>query len=76
VHLNLISPGNLFFQGSVWQKRQIEDPKKTNQYMSDNVPTKTFGSSSDISNVIRFLLSDANNFIVGANIVVDGGQSL
>jgi len=74
--LNLINLGNLLFEGSIWETRIIDDPENTKKYISDNVPLKTFGSSSDISNIITFLLSDENNFIVGANIVIDGGQSL
>ena len=74
--LNLISPGNLFFEGSVWEKRMINDPENTKKYISDNVPLQSFGSSFDISNTISFLISDDNNFIVGANIIIDGGQSL
>jgi 3-oxoacyl-[acyl-carrier protein] reductase len=76
INLNILNPGNLLFEGSVWEKRLIENSDLTKKYIASNVPLNTFGQSSDISNIISFLISNSNNFIVGANISIDGGQSL
>jgi len=76
INLNILNPGNLLFEGSVWEKRLIENSDLTKKYIASNVPLNTFGQSSDISNIISFLVSNSNNFIVGANISIDGGQSL
>ena len=37
---------------------------------------KKFGSLNDIVQITSFILSEKNNFITGANIVIDGGQTI
>jgi 3-oxoacyl-[acyl-carrier protein] reductase len=41
--------------------------------LSEQVPAKRLAQTSDISNVVVFLLSDLNQYLTGQNIVVDGG---
>ena len=74
--MNMISPGNILFPGSVWENRLSSDELETYNYVKNNVPVNKFGKASDISSTILFLLSDKTNFIVGTNIFVDGGQAL
>jgi 3-oxoacyl-[acyl-carrier protein] reductase len=38
-----------------------------------NIPLGRFGRAEDVAGVVKFLLSDAANFITGQTIVVDGG---
>jgi 3-oxoacyl-[acyl-carrier protein] reductase len=37
------------------------------------IPVGRIASTSDISNVVLFLVSDLNNYVTGQNIIVDGG---
>jgi 3-oxoacyl-[acyl-carrier protein] reductase len=39
----------------------------------DKIPTKTFGDPHDFGQVVAFLCSEPAKFIVGQNILVDGG---
>jgi 3-oxoacyl-[acyl-carrier protein] reductase len=41
----------------------------------DKIPTKTFGDPNDFGQVVAFLCSEPAKFIVGQNIVVDGGAA-
>lgn len=39
------------------------------------MPLNKFASTKDIANAVFFLASDKNNFISGANLIIDGGQT-
>ena len=40
------------------------------------IPIGRMGTPDDVANVVVFLASDAARYVVGAEIVVDGGESL
>ncbi len=75
VNLNIVSPGNILFDGSTWDKKMKKNKKNTIKYIKDNVPVNKFGSPKDIANAVFFLSSKENNFISGANLLIDGGQT-
>ena len=75
ISINLISPGNIMFKGSVWDKKMKKNPSATKKLISNNVPMKKFGSLNDIVQITTFILTEKNNFITGANFVIDGGQT-
>ena len=74
IRVNLITPGNLFFDGSVWERKKSEDEEAYWKYLETNVPMKAIGDPSDIFHAIKFLISEDAKFINGANLVIDGGQ--
>jgi len=74
IRVNLITPGNLFFEGSVWNRKKIESIEKFEEYIKSNVPTNRIGNTDDIYGAIKFLISDHSSYVTGANLVVDGGQ--
>ena len=75
IRVNVVSPGNIMFPGSTWDKKLNSDPKMVNEMISSQVPLQTFGSIEDIANAVVFLASPRARFITGTNIVVDGGQT-
>ncbi len=75
VNLNIISPGNILFDGSTWEKKMKKNRKNTLKYIKENVPINKFGSPKDIANAVFFLSLKENNFISGANLLIDGGQT-
>ena len=75
IRVNVVSPGNIMFSGSTWQKKIEEDPAKVHEMLKNNIPLQSFGSKQDIANVIVFLASKRAKFVSGANWVVDGGQT-
>lgn len=74
VRVNTISPGNILFKGSTWDKKMKKNKIKTLKYIKENVPLNNFGSPKDIANAVFFLSLDENNFITGSNLLIDGGQ--
>lgn len=74
VRLNAIAPGNILFDGSVWQKKKKKNKTKIANFLNSEVSLKKFGSTSDINNMVNFLINNSN-FINGGVFVVDGGQT-
>jgi 3-oxoacyl-[acyl-carrier protein] reductase len=75
VTINTISPGNILFDGSTWDKKIKKNKINTLKYVKENVPLNKFGSPKDIANAVFFLSSEENNFITGSNLLIDGGQT-
>ena len=75
IRINAIAPGNIFFKGSVWEKKLLSNRKKTLDYINENVPLKKLGNPDDISELCLYLCSDKSNFITGAVFTIDGGQT-
>ena len=74
VRLNAIAPGNILFEGSVWQKKVKKNKSKITNFLNSEVSLKKLGSTSDINNMVNFLINNSD-FINGSIFVVDGGQT-
>jgi 3-oxoacyl-[acyl-carrier protein] reductase len=74
IRFNMITPGNLYFEGSVWEKKEKLDQDTFNSYLKANVPSNMIGTPSDIHHAIEYLIADDAKFINGANLIIDGGQ--
>ena len=72
----MVSPGNIQFPSGNWDKKQKSNPNDIKKMLTEKVPLQMFGKPEDIGNVVAFLLSAKARFITGANIVVDGGQTI
>ncbi len=75
VRVNVVSPGNIMFNGSTWEKKEKENPNLVNEMLKNDVPLKKFGTRQDIANAVVFLASGKAKFVNGANWVIDGGQT-
>jgi 3-oxoacyl-[acyl-carrier protein] reductase len=76
VRANIISPGNLMFPNSRWAELLRENPEFVQDKIQTQVPLGSFISPTEVASAILFLSSTNGANITGANIVIDGGQSL
>ena len=75
IRVNVVSPGNIMFPGSTWEKKIAEDPEKVDAMLKNEVPLQCFGNIEDVANTIVFLASERAKFVNGANWLIDGGQT-
>lgn len=74
IRINSISPGNILFKGSTWEKKINENSNGVSDFIKKNVPLNKIGETNDISEMVLYLSSDSSKFITGSNIIIDGGQ--
>ena len=74
IRINAIAPGNIFFEGSVWEKKISQNNEAVKKMLENDVSLGCFGSLEDISNLAIFLASDRAKFATGAIWTLDGGQ--
>jgi 3-oxoacyl-[acyl-carrier protein] reductase len=75
VRVNAIAPGNIFFRGGSWDKRQFDDPDLVDAMLKSEVPEQRFGTPREIASLAAYLCSNEAGFCTGACYVVDGGQT-
>lgn len=75
IRINAVAPGNIFFKGSVWEKKLQKNRKRVKNMLSTKVPMNRFGTPEEISNVVTFLSSPVSSFMTGNIIIADGGQT-
>ena len=73
--INAIAPGNIFFKGSVWEKKMKKNKKIVMNNLSANVALKKFGSPKNIADICLFLASGKSHFVTGSIWIADGGQA-
>lgn len=71
IRANAVSPGNVYFEGGVWDHIEQNDPKLFAQALALN-PSGRMACPQEIANAVAFVASPAASFVSGANVVVDG----
>ena len=72
IRANIVSPGNVFFEGGVWDSVRAEaTPSMFRQMLARN-PTGRMGTPEEVANAVVFLASPRASFITGTNLIIDG----
>ena len=74
IRINAIAPGNIIFDGSIWQRKLAEDPISVEQMLHRDVALAKLGTPADVANFALWLASPAASFCTGSIFVADGGQ--
>jgi NAD(P)-dependent dehydrogenase (short-subunit alcohol dehydrogenase family) len=71
IRVNTVSPGNIYFEGGIWQQIERNLPDLFKKAFDLN-PWGRMGNDQEVANAAVFLASPASSFTTGANLVVDG----
>ncbi|MGY1709792.1 SDR family NAD(P)-dependent oxidoreductase [Geodermatophilus sp. SYSU D00758] len=71
VRANVVSPGNTFFEGGVWDQIKTGNPELYAMALGLN-PTGHMGTPEEMARAVVFLASPVSSFTSGTNLVVDG----
>jgi 3-oxoacyl-[acyl-carrier protein] reductase len=71
IRVNVVSPGNTYFDGGIWQNIERGNPDLFRSAMSLN-PTGRMGTAEEVAAGIVFLASPKASRISGTNLIIDG----
>lgn len=74
IRINAVAPGNILFEGSVWERKLAEDESAVRAMLAKEVALSRLGSPIDIANLVTYLASERSQFATGSIWTVDGGQ--
>lgn len=72
IHVNSVSPGNMYFADGVWGDIEREQPETFAKCLADN-PLGRMATPEEVAKAVVFLASPAVSFTTGTNLLVDGG---
>ncbi|MCL6607186.1 MAG: SDR family oxidoreductase [Geminicoccaceae bacterium] len=71
VRVNAVSPGNVYFEGGIWQWIERHDPALFARALALN-PSGRMATAEEIARGIVFLSAPVSSFTMGTNLVIDG----
>jgi 3-oxoacyl-[acyl-carrier protein] reductase len=74
VRCNVVSPGQILFDGGVWDVVRQIAPERYEEAVARN-PMGRMGSAYEVANAVAFLASPRAGFISGTNLLCDGART-
>jgi NAD(P)-dependent dehydrogenase (short-subunit alcohol dehydrogenase family) len=76
IRVNAVSPGPV--ETAIFERMGLSDEqlKQLREWIQSQVPLKRFGTGDEIAGAVLYLCSGDSSFVVGAEIVIDGGLTL
>jgi NAD(P)-dependent dehydrogenase (short-subunit alcohol dehydrogenase family) len=71
IRVNVVSPGNTYFEGGIWQNIERGNPDLFKTAMSLN-PTGRMGTAEEVAAGVVFLASPVASRVSGTNLIIDG----
>jgi len=71
IRANMVSPGNVYFKGGVWNILEQSNPALFQTMVGRNLMGR-MGTPAEVANAVVFLASPRAGFITGTNLIVDG----
>ncbi len=73
IRVNCISPG--WIEVSAWRKSKLATRPQLREIDHLQHPAGRVGKPEDVAGLVKYLISDAAEFITGENFIIDGGMS-
>jgi 3-oxoacyl-[acyl-carrier protein] reductase len=74
VILTSVMPGAILTEGGYWDDVSKNRPEHLKNYLNERMASKRLGAVSEVAELVVFLVSEHSSFMVGSNVLVDGGQ--
>jgi NAD(P)-dependent dehydrogenase (short-subunit alcohol dehydrogenase family) len=74
IRANTVSPGPIFCEDGIWGQIKRNDPQSFDEKVFQ-MPLGRMATPEEVANVVGFLCSPRARYVVGSNIIVDGGRS-
>ena len=68
----MVSPGNVYFKGGVWNIVEQSNPALFQTMLSGATRWAAWARRPEVANAVVFLASPRASFITGTNLIVDG----
>jgi 3-oxoacyl-[acyl-carrier protein] reductase len=75
IRVNVVSPGNTYFEGGIWQNIEKNMPDLYNSTIKAN-PTGQLGTAEEVAVGVVFMASPVASRISGNNLVIDGALTV
>lgn len=75
IRINGVSPGNVLFNGSIWEEKLKQNKEEVLKMIKNKVPLNRFIMPDDIAEAVAFLSSPLSTSTTGQILKIDGGQS-
>jgi NAD(P)-dependent dehydrogenase (short-subunit alcohol dehydrogenase family) len=75
IRVNAVSPGPIASQLLNRMGVSDQELKQTKDWITSQVPLKRFGTPEELANAVLFLTSPESAFILGTELIVDGGMT-
>lgn len=74
VRINAVAPGNIVFEGSIWERKLAEDEDAVRTMLDRDVALARLGTPREIADMVAYLASPRAGFATGGIWTLDGGQ--
>ena len=71
IRVNAVSPGPI--RTPIFDKLGLPQPEAFEETVEQRVTLARFGRPEEVADAVLFLSTDASSYVVGADLVVDGG---
>ena len=72
IRINVVLPGST--RTPLWEANLGPDPEETLRRYNEAAPMGRVGGSEELAEAVVWLLSDRSSYVLGAELLVDGGQ--